>query len=174
MIPELFVAVSHNLADHEGRVLAMYPDSNKPPVVTCLVGHALFTPVQATQITWWLDTGRLAAREEVIMAWRDVGAGRKHRALLASFEESERVLREDLVKFEAEIRKTFSEVDTYPQSVQVALYDICFNCGSFKKWPHFSEAIHARNWSIAASHSYRPAVGDKRNKDTYTQLVNAA
>lgn len=181
MLPELFVEVSRNLADHEGRVLAMYPDSCSPPVVTCLVGHALFTAVQATQITWWLDTGRLATRDEVIAAWRDVGAGRKKRALLATFDESERVLREDLVKFEAEIRKTFIEVDTYPRSAQVALYDICFNCGSFlpnparkyKGWPNFIVAVKARDWKLAASHSNRPAVGDRRNKATYDQLYNA-
>jgi GH24 family phage-related lysozyme (muramidase) len=168
MTPELLTAVSLNLAKHEGRLLSMYLDS--VGVVTCGVGHALFTPGDAYNICWWKDTSTLATREEVNAGWSSVKYKNSKRALLISYEETDRLLQSDLTKFERVIRSTFADVDTYPHLVQVALYDICFNCGSFTKWPHFSAAIHAHNWKLAATHSLRPQVGNSRNEDTFEQL----
>jgi hypothetical protein len=55
---------------------------------------------------------------------------------------------------------------------QVALYDIAFNCGSFKKWPHLTTAVRAQDWKTAAKECIRPAVGTRRNQDTASQFLS--
>jgi GH24 family phage-related lysozyme (muramidase) len=168
MTPELFTAVSLNLAKHEGRVLSMYLDS--VGVVSCGVGHALFAIADGFNICWWKDTSTLANREEVKAGWTAVKYKTAKRALMLSYEESDRLLQSDLIKFERIVNSTFPDVDSYPQSVQVALYDVCFNCGSFVKWPNFSKAIHERDFKQAALQSQRPQVSPERNLTTYDQL----
>lgn len=169
MTPELFRAVSDNLADHEGRVLSMYLDS--VGVVTCGVGHALFTPVMAYVIPFWKDSGTLATRDEIFVGWTSVKNGKLKRALMLSFDESDNILEADLARFEHVVNTRFPKSESYPLSVQVALYDIAFNCGSFIKWPHFSAHIDAREFGAAAHASDRPQVGAKRNLDTYNQIT---
>lgn len=169
MTDELFNAVSANLEAHESRVLSIYPDSKFIP--TCGVGHALFTPVDAYRVIFWKETDVLASRAEVLAAWKAVKFGHAKRALMMSFDESDRVLKEDLVRFERVVTTRFPVSVGYPLSVQVALYDIAVNCGSFVKWPHFSAHIDAREFGAAAQQSHRPDVGATRNQDTYNQLA---
>lgn len=169
MLPEVRVAVHKNLENHEGRVLAIYPDSEVIP--TCGVGHALFTPVDAYKITFWRASGILATRDEILKAWTAVKYGGLKRALMMAYDETERVLNEDLDYFEKIVKLAFPGVDSYPQSVQVAIYDIAVNTGSFRKWPRFSAAILARDFVTAAKESNRPQVSETRNADTYKQLT---
>jgi hypothetical protein len=148
----------------------MYPDTNKPPVVTCGIGRALFAPADAYQVIWWKDTATLATREEVNAAWSAIRYGTAKRALMMTYEESTRLLNLNLEPCEKIVLLTFPQADSYPLTVQVAIYDIAFNTGSFHKWPHFTAAILARDFKIAAKESNRPAVSDARNAATYAQL----
>lgn len=172
---ELFAALSHNLEAHEGRKLSMYLCPAK--VVTCGIGHALFAPVDATRIVWWRSTNQLATREDILAAYHAVKTGNSHHTLLMSHEETDRVLRDDLIKFERVVYTTFPEYEAYPLSVQVAIYDIVFTCGSllphgdYKGWPHFISAIRCKDWKYAADESYRPACGAERNRETRNQLL---
>jgi GH24 family phage-related lysozyme (muramidase) len=170
MQPELFSAVNKNLAEHEGRILSMYPDSNKPPVVTCGIGHALFAPADGFNVIWWKDTNTLATREEVKAAWSAIRYAGAKRALMMTYEESTRILMLDLEHFEKIVRMTFPQADSYPLTVQVAIYDLAFNTGSFKDWPHFTAAILARDFKSAAKESNRPQVSTARNEATFKQL----
>jgi GH24 family phage-related lysozyme (muramidase) len=168
MTPELFAAVSANLAKHEGRRLQMYLDS--VGVCTIGIGHALFAPAACMQIPFWRSTNELATREEISAEYDAVKRKLRAAKLLISYEMTEMLLRADLKRFETVVGNTFSCWEQYPQSVQVALFDIAFNTGSFAHWPKFSLAIQQRNFKAAAAESHRPQVSEDRNKDTYTQL----
>lgn len=168
MTDELFSAVSKNLEKHEGRILRMYLDS--VGVVTCGIGHAIFAPAAAFSIPFWRSTDMLANREEITAEYWGVKRKLAKPRLMISYDTTEDLLRDDLKRFEVVVNNTFPDAEKYPQSVQVALYDLCFNLGSFSKWPRFRHAVLAGDWATAAAESHRPQVGEERNRDTFVQL----
>lgn len=169
MTPQLFKLVSENLARHEGRKLTMYLDT--VGVVTCGIGHALFTPMEAVKLSWYKEHGVLANRQDILNDWERVKARCGGSRLMMHFEETDRILEADLVRFEKVLRAELPDLDSYPEPVQVALFDIVFNCGSLKEWPRFTAAITQRKWMRAASESRRPQVSNDRNNDTHLQLA---
>lgn len=168
MTPELFSAVSANLAKHEGRRLQMYLDT--VGVCTIGVGHALFAPASCHQIPFWRSTNELATRDEILAEYDAVKRKIRSAKLLVSYETTNHLLLSDLRRFEVVVCNTFPDYQKYPQSVQVGLFDLCFNLGSFVHFPRFSHAVKAGNWATAAAESHRPQVGEDRNIDTFMQF----
>ena len=172
MTPELFEAVSANLAAHEGRRLSMYLDT--VGVVTAGVGHAFFCAADAAKYLWWKNVGEIATKDEITREWDWVKRRQLLRGkLILSFDETEHILQCDLVRFEKIVHETFPDADSYPNSALVAIYDICFNTGSFAHWPNFTAAVRAKDWQKAAEMSNRPQVSKERNEATYKQLLMA-
>lgn len=173
MTPELFKAVSLNLEKHEGRKLEMYRDTKG--IVTCGIGHALFAAVDAYRpgMVWYKDSHVFATVDEVKAKWAAVRQNVRCFSLMMTYEQSDMLLENDLIKFERIIRATFPEVDSYPHSAQVALYDLAFNTGSVttNNWPHLTMAVLKRDWVIAANECHRPAVSKSRNDETVAQFL---
>lgn len=158
-----------NIAKHEGRVCQMYLDS--VGVVTVGVGHAIFT-VEDACCLGFMRGNRAATRAEIIADYTGVKYTKRKGTLFLPVEEMDRILAFDMGKFEHIVEAAFPEVDSYPESVQVALIDIAFNCGSFKGWPSLAKAVKAGDWVTAAKESKRkPPVGDERNRDTQEQFT---
>jgi GH24 family phage-related lysozyme (muramidase) len=93
----------------------------------------------------------------------------------------------DLSKFLKVCRDEFAQAafDAFPLPCQIALLDIAFNCGSFRKFNgHFVPAIKAtglyagkswtERWTEAANYSRRGAVGLQRNAKIKEWLLQGA
>lgn len=173
MNPELLSKVQANIAAHEGRKLSMYLDTEG--VVTCGVGHALFCVADAYRVLWWSSTNELATRAEVERAYTAIKrkADQFVPSLLMTFEETNRILTLDLESAEHELRREFPDFDTYPETAQIALFDMTFNLGSLTEWPNLRHAVNSRDWKTAAAECIRKGIGAQRNTDTQEQFLAA-
>lgn len=94
--------------------------------------------------------------------------------------EAKEILRKDLEETAKDARKTFPQLDSYPDSVQRGILDMQFNMGIYKfqreivenkrkrpGWPNFFDAVEAGDWERAAKESHRKDVQPERNADTY-------
>lgn len=150
----------------------MYLDTKG--VVTCANGHALFSSAEACLLKWMHSDGRIATSYEISAVWSAVKTGvRQNPELFLDFDEVKRVLALDMQRFIVGTTKEFPDVYSYPDSAQVAIYDMVFQCGSLYKWPRLTKAVLAQDWNTAACESNRPDAGQIRNADTYDQFMAA-
>jgi GH24 family phage-related lysozyme (muramidase) len=175
MTKSLLPKVISNLAKHEGRKARMYPDT--VGVVTVGVGHAIFNPQQALALHF-SELGYLNARPSTILA--DYAMVKNHLIkvgnLILSEAAQDAVLAEDLKVTEKRLLEALPAALSFPETAQIALFDLVFNCGELteQKWPHFLAAVRAGDWKGAAAHCNRPQVSVTRNADTKEQLLDAA
>lgn len=90
--------------------------------------------------------------------------------------ECERLFSRRIVEFTGQLRKLYPEYDAFPQSAQLALLDMIFQCGagSLKRnWPNFSAAVHRKAWRKCAVLCHRKASSDVRN-NTIADLFREA
>lgn len=145
--------------------------------VTVGVGHALQTSAVAVQLPW--RAGGLAASEAQIKA--DFHAVRKaQQGMVASkyapltkcrlsTEEIDRLLQDDIAKFEAGLRERIPNWGELPEPAQEALFDMAFNlgiAGLFRKFPKMMTAVKAGDWKTAAAQCERGGISPARNKET--------
>ena len=167
MTPEFEQKLFPLLAEHEGRVRWMYPDTKGN--VTVGVGHLLASPVEAAKLPF-LVAGRRATYQEILGGWLFVR--RTHQAytpLTLADASIDLLLRKDVERFEPIVQKTFDI--PLPETALLAIWDMVFNLGSFGKFPKFVAAVRAGDWETAAAESKRRDIGVGRNKDTADALL---
>lgn len=169
MKPELLTRVITNIRDHEGVVDRMYADTLRNVTTGC--GHLIATADDATCLDWH-RIDRKATRDEVVADYSGVKYAGRRGTLFLPIEEVDRLLACDLGKFEHILETTFPEFHTYPDSAIVALFDICFNVGSLRKFPKLTAAVLSGDWSTAARESGRPQVSESRNENTRDQFLS--
>jgi len=164
-----------NLERYEERVPHMYLDSNG--FVTVGVGHLISSVTEAQKLAFVTAEGTSASGDEIKADFEAVKALTKnrlakfykqHTKLTLTNAEINRLRDNHIVSFGVELKRIYSDFDTYPAEVQLALYDMIFNLGMTKlrnNWPKFNAAINAKNWQQAADESNRKApVSAERNK----------
>lgn len=164
-----------NISNHEGRRLRFYLDTKG--IVTIGVGHAVFTSADAAVLKMWVAAGVPATPSAIMQDWYLVKSGSvKQGRLFMDAGEVDNLLAGDLHRFTVILHGEFPDIDAYPVAAQVAIYDICYECGSIRpdKWEHLNPAIHARDWKLCAQHCIRGACGKQRNDDTVAQFLEAA
>lgn len=151
----------------------MYLDTKG--IVTAAVGHAIAKVDDACCLDFH-RIDRPATRAEIIADYTNVKYNKRPGTLFLPAEEQDRILAYDLGKFEHILESEFPELYTYPDSAVVAMFDICYNCGSISpaKWPNLTAAIKSKDWTAAAKESARPDVGAERNSNTEQQFLQAA
>jgi GH24 family phage-related lysozyme (muramidase) len=161
----------------------MYLDSANPPNVTAGKGH-LIAGVSEAQKLGFLIGDRPATSAEVAADFARVAAApRGHTAAFyqqfsqcrLSSERIDAILADDIASHEAAIRAKLPAFDSWPESVQEAVFDIGFNCGLVEllKFHHMLDAINARDWEAAAASSHRHGISQERN-DEIADLFRAA
>ncbi len=74
-----------------------------------------------------------------------------------------------------QILQLFPNFDSFPDNVQVAIYDMVYNLGIGglrRKFPKFVAAIRRGDWNAAADESSRSQVSEDRNQRTEDRLRN--
>ena len=153
--------------------MRMYPDT--VGVVTVGVGHAIFNP-QAALALGFTRMGLPASAPAILADYTCVkGHIIKVGNLILSEAAQDAVLAEDLKVTEKRLLEALPVALSFPETAQIALFDLVFNCGELteKAWPHFLAAVRAGDWKGAAAHSNRPQVSATRNEDTKEQLLDA-
>lgn len=169
---ELLPRIIENISRHEGRVAQMYLD--KKGFVTVGVGH-LIAKIEDACVLKFIRIDRPATRAEIIADYSAVKYTKKRGLLFLPVEEMDRLLAYDLGKAEHTLTAEFPGIAEFPESVQIALYDMCHQCGSItpKGWPKLTAAVKARKWAEASNECYRPDAGPGRNQDTKEQFLLA-
>jgi hypothetical protein len=78
--------------------------------------------------------------------------------------------------FYTELKTIYSEFDSFPADIKLALFDLIFNLGMTnlrKKWPKLNGCIAAKDWN-AAENCRRRGIADERNEYVKALLLNGA
>jgi GH24 family phage-related lysozyme (muramidase) len=174
----LIEAAGPFIAGQEGISSYMYPDTSVPRVVTCGIGHALFTSSAARELRWLRATdGRPAYADEIDKAWSGVRyGGQRDTALYLAQEDIQTLFERDLNNVTPALYASFPAFHSYPEPAQVALTDMAFNLGSFRPsiWKLFIPAVLDRNWPVAGEQCARKRVSAARNEATRQLFLEAA
>jgi hypothetical protein len=119
MTPELFAELSPKIAEQHGRKLGMYLDQD---TVICGVGHKLFTANEACKVVWWKQTNILATRDDITAVYLGFRQKLRVPTLMMTYEETDRLLWDDLKYLGARLRFANRKLDKLPIPEQAALY----------------------------------------------------
>jgi GH24 family phage-related lysozyme (muramidase) len=171
------------LKEFEGSVEWMYRDT----VGKVTVGVGLMLPnAEAAQALPFLQGARPATAQEIAAEYARVDAMTMGRAWAfyktpSSLELAQQTIDAKLLSvlqgFEADLRAEFSNYDTFPDPIKLALLDMIYNLGAnglFKGFPHLISAIQTGNWSLAADHCTRRGPAPTRNNWTKQQFLSVA
>ncbi len=162
---------------YEGRTTWMYKDI--AGVVTCGIGHALFSALDAMVIEWdqpkaqinadWIavhdaPTGHIASWYEPLTRSR------------LSSKVVEELLSADMINVRTVIEIYFPDFNKFPSSAQEAIQDMAFNLGPHfpKDWPKFAACVLRHDWNGAADECVRRGISEARNKATQLLFQEAA
>jgi len=175
----------NNLEKYEGKVSHMYLDSNG--YVTIGIGHLLGSIVDAQKLGFKKSNNMPASKAEIksdFEAVKKQPANRlasfykKHTKLTLPIMEINKLTDKHIKSFEKELGKIYTDFNTFPTEVRLALLDLIFNLGMTKlknKWPTFNSAIKAKDWQKAADNSNRKSpISATRNKYVKDLLEKAA
>lgn len=177
---DLDEAVFDNLFFHEGSITYMYMDTTGH--VTVGIGTML-PNVQAAQAIPFISLGYPASPAQIEAEYNRVvsigpgfGAEHYHRgATMGIGPDVAKSLAQSHVNDDrGYLQNMYSEFDSFPFSVKVALHDIIYTVGPTRlrdNFPNFNTAVNSKNWTEAANESHRRNVGDGRNRDTRRQLL---
>jgi len=87
------------------------------------------------------------------------------------------LLEADMQEFVSVMKRQFPEYETWPETVQEAVFDIDFNVGPehFSAFHHLIAGLHSRDWKECAAQCHRkPPVSEERNKRTAALFLAAA
>ena len=176
MEPEFYRRLNKLLSDNEGRVNHLYLDTVGKPTVG--VGNMLPTAESACKLPFRIlsNDGRaninlITDEYELIRSkeWGKVANYyRQFCHLYLPESDIDELLDDRVDEFEIRLRTDFLDFETYPENVQLALFDMAFNLGNdglMKKFPKFCNAIKSKNWPEAAIQSRRPQLSVKRNEE---------
>ncbi|ROQ17966.1 MULTISPECIES: glycoside hydrolase family protein [Marinimicrobium] len=164
-----------NLEKYEGKVSHMYLDSKG--FVTVGIGHLLST-VASAQLLAFKNSKNLPATQEEIKADYDsvkkqpanrlASMYKKHTKLRLPDAEIDKLTNKHIQSFESELKRIYSDFDSFPSKARLALFDLIFNLGMTElnnNWPNFNAAVKAKDWQKAADNSSRKSpISDARNK----------
>ena len=156
---------------HEGRCPTMYPDSKGN--VTVGVGHLLEFLQSAVELPFFIRAAGApatnktrATTQQICAGWASVKHNRQPYPLLSLSDlDIDALLDADLTKFEPVMKQTF-DVDDLPEPVELALWDMAFNLGSFHAFPNLVAAVRVGDWHRAAEECVRKDIGAERNAET--------
>jgi hypothetical protein len=177
-------AVMKRCRREEGAVPWMYLDSAKPPNVTVGEGHLIADAAEAQKLGF-MAGDRLATPQEVAAEFTRVAAlpgghsadyYEAHTALRLSTDRMDAILSGDIASHEAATRAKLPAFDSWPESVQEAVFDIGYNCGivGLLGFHRMLAAIAEHDWQTAGVCSHRKGISDDRNKETASLFFMAA
>ena len=162
----------------EGSISHMYLDTRG--FVTVGVGNMMRTAADAQAIPFVRrDNETVATAEEIAVDFNTIrslpyGQGyaessfKSHTALDLPEMEIDALLDRRIANFEAGLRGDFSGYDTYPDRARLGLLDMAFNLGNHglvTKFPTFTAAARAGEWSKCAEECRRRGIGAARNEE---------
>lgn len=173
------------LEKYEGKVVHMYLDSKG--FVTVGVGHLASSVAEAQKLAFKTAKSLPASAAEIKADYEAVKKQpanrvasfyKKHTKLILPNIEIDKLTNKHIDSFEGELKRIYSDFDTFPSEVKLALFDLIFNLGMTNlknKWPTFNAAIKAKDWQKAADNSSRAApISAERNKYVKDLLEQAA
>lgn len=164
------------LDDYEGTIEHMYLDSKG--YVTVGIGHLISTVAAAQKVPFIVaKTSKKATAGEIKTDHESVKKQTKNRVasyykkytkLKLTQSEIDKLTNKHIEIFHKELKQIYSDFNSYPSNVKLALFDLIFNLGmpSLKnKWPTFNKHIKAKEWQKAADNSSRKVpISAARNK----------
>jgi hypothetical protein len=157
----------------------MYLDTANPPVVTCGIGHALFTIEECLALPWdqpWdvvrQDYQTIAGKPPGYKAeWYEQFTT----ARLAEIFVHE-LLERDMDRQVKILRGHFLRYREYPEPAQEALADMAFQLGGNfpRAWPQLSQSVRNEEWAQAAACCHRKDISEQRNRDTAALFLAAS
>lgn len=170
---------------YEGKINHMYLDSKG--YVTVGVGHLIRNLAEAQKLAFKTAQNLPASATDIKADYdavkkqpanRLASFYKKHTKLILPNIDIDTLTNKHIDSFEKELKLIYSDFDTFPAEVKLALFDLIFNLGMTNlknKWPNFNAAIKAKNWQKAADNSSRAApVSAERNKYVKDLLEKAA
>jgi GH24 family phage-related lysozyme (muramidase) len=176
--------LKENIERYEGRVPHLYLDSRG--FVTVGVGHLLSSVENAKALDFVTMTGELATENMIAEEYQVVSTREANR--VASYYQSFTQLRlsdsaidqltvKHIDSFYGELKIIYSEFDSFPSDIKLALFDLIFNLGMTslrKKWPKFNGCIASKDWVAAADNCRRKGIADERNEYVKALLLSGA
>ncbi len=159
---------------YEGKISHMYLDSKG--YVTVGIGHLLSSLADAQKLVFKNSNNKPANKIEIRTDYETVkkqppnrlaSSYKKYTKLTLPDAEIDKLTNKHIESFEKELARVYSDFNTYPSDVRLALFDMIFNLGMTRlrsRFPKFNKAIKAKDWQKAAKESYRPDVGVPRNQ----------
>ena len=173
------------LKDGEGSISHMYLDTRAN--VTVAVGQLLATVAAAKELPFvQRGTAQAATPEDIEADFNEVKnqpTGKVAQSYKSATKldlpanEIDALLQRRIDGFEAQLRGEFSQYDSYPEDAQLGILDMAFNLGTnglVTKFPSFTKAALARDWSTCAKQCRRLGIGDVRNEVTKALFESAA
>ena len=165
------------LKDGEGSISHMYLDTRGK--VTVAVGQLLATVAAAQELPFvQRGTAQAATPGDIEADFNEVKnqpTGKLAQSYKSATKldlpdnEIEALLQRRIDGFEAELRREFPQYDSYPENARLGILDMAFNLGTnglVTKFPSFTKAALARDWSACAKQCHRRGIGDTRNEET--------
>jgi hypothetical protein len=159
----------------------MYLDENGN---VCVGTHHKIADAQtAADLPFSRWTAALATSDEIIHEFERVrmmrggfmpSSYRRSDSLLLSKGASTKLLRDTLVSCAVVLSALFPDFDQYPDSVKIALLDMCYDVGVQHFDEKFCEAVSKQNWALASTCCRRDDVASERNHWTRRQFVDVA
>ena len=144
----------------EGLTTWMYLDTANPPVVTCGIGHALFTLEDCLALPW--DQPEATVRYDyrgILGKPPGYKAGWYEQFTTSRLPEIfiRELVERDIDRQVKILRSHFPQFRDYPEPVEEALSDMAFNLGGNfpRSWPQFSQAVRNEDWTRAAAECHR-------------------
>lgn len=170
---EEITELRNNIERYEGKVSHMYLDSRG--FVTIGIGHLVVDVQAAQKLPLQTASGEMASEDAIAAEFTLVHQQEGNRVasyyqsftnLHLSDEAIDALTDKHIDSFYSELKTIYSEFDTFPGNVRLALFDLIFNLGMTslrKKWPKLNACIAARDWKGAADNCRRRGIADARN-----------
>ena len=171
--------LANRILSEEALTTWMYLDTANPPVVTCGIGHALFTIEDCLELPW--DHPRNVVRQDYqTIAGKPPGYRAEWYEQFTTARLPEILVRELLDRdIERQVKILcchFLRYREYPEPAQEALGDMAFQLGGNfpRTWPQFSQSVRNEDWSRAAACCHRKDISEQRNRDTAALFLAAS
>jgi GH24 family phage-related lysozyme (muramidase) len=171
------------IAEFEGCVPWMYLDTVGE--VTCAVGRALPSTLEAAALEFDCPDGSPATPEEIAAEWARVhgmtrGLEAEDYRIVGSLElqpeTMQAMLYVSLHGIDGSLSADLWGYAAAPDAAKLALLDLAYNlgvAGLMEKFPGLVEAVRAGDWMTSAKRSARLDVSDARNEWTRMQFIYA-
>lgn len=190
----------NKVGDLEGYGPYMYKDARNN--VTAGYGRMLDKPETAKNTLFRIgqtEDDRYATPHEIEQAYKKIQAAPAGKDLgfyepgdfgfdkiYITKKDAQNYLDETLIKSEEELRKKFSDYESYPRPARQAMIDMQFNMGDGRfdreyyenglpkrGWPNLMDAIETQDWQKAAKESHRSDVQEPRNDAIFKLFMDA-